>query len=91
MVAADQAWRSEAKSQPEDPPTEWLVAETQRMRMDVIIMTKIAFTAHSGLSPSIFFPEFPFYSISKPTINQLPILNQNIRNATQIHSYIQLP
>jgi len=55
VVAADQARRSEAKSQPVESPTEWLVAETHRNRIDVIIITTIAFTAHPGLNPSISF------------------------------------
>lgn len=50
----DQSWRLERRSQPETPPTERLAPVTQRKRMELNTITTIAFTAHSGLGPSIF-------------------------------------
>lgn len=53
VVVADQARMLELRSQPEDPPTEWLVAVTQRKKIAVINITIIILTAQPGLGASI--------------------------------------
>lgn len=53
MVAADQVRMLELRSQPEAPPTEWLVAVTQRKKIAVITITIITLTPQPSLSASI--------------------------------------
>lgn len=49
VAVADQAWMLEERSHPVGPPTVWLVAETPENGMEIITVSKIAFTAQRGI------------------------------------------